>query len=185
MQGEAHALKTCIIGAGCAGLATARALLAAGLDIDVFETQSDIGGNWAFGVYDATYLISSRNTSSFTEFPMPEEYPDFPSRVQMREYLQAYAKHFDLRRHISIGQKVTSVWYTTEPHSWQVTTSSGVTQNYDSVVVANGHVWDEVIPACAGSFRANKCIRAITATCRIFRDDVFWLSAQVIPGAIW
>src|SRR5262249_35492407 len=101
--------KTCVIGAGCAGLVSARALQAAGLDFDVLEAQSDLGGNWTNGVYDSAYLISSRKTSGFLEFPMPETYPDFPSRAQVRDYLQAYAKHFDLRRNIAFEEEVTSL----------------------------------------------------------------------------
>src|SRR5215469_17836561 len=106
MQGGHNSSKTCVIGAGCAGLAAARALVAAGLEFDHFESGSDIGGNWTCGVYDSAYLISSRKTSGFLEFPMPGTYPDFPSRMQMRGYLQAYAKHFDLHRRITFGQEV-------------------------------------------------------------------------------
>src|SRR5262245_46839813 len=109
MHGGLQLRKTCVVGAGCAGLAAARALQAANLDFDVFEADSDLGGNWTNGVYDSAYLSSSRKTSGFLEFPMPDTYPDFPSRVQVRDYLQAYAKHFDLRRNIAFEEEVTSL----------------------------------------------------------------------------
>src|SRR5215471_6080166 len=109
MNAQPDHRRTCVIGAGCAGLAAARALAAADLDVNVFEAKPDIGGNWSYGVYDATYLISSRKTSGFPEFPMPESYPDFPSRLQMRDYLQAYAERFDLRRHVAFDQEVTAL----------------------------------------------------------------------------
>lgn len=146
--------KTCIIGAGAAGLAAARALKAKGLPYDQFEAEPDVGGNWAFGVYDYAYLISSRKTSGFTEFPMPEDYPDFPSRLQMRAYIHAYADHFDLRRHISFSEKVASVTRVKgQIHSgWRVKTENGLEAVYDSVVIANGHLWDRSIPTPPGSF---------------------------------
>lgn len=152
MQGDYT--KTCVVGAGCAGLATAWALLAAGLDFDLFERNSDIGGNWTCGVYDSTYLISSRKTSGYLEFPMPETYPDFPSRLQVRDYLQAYAERFDLRSQINFGQEVTSLRSVGDEAAtrWQVTTATGIERIYDSVVVANGHLWDKVVPRCVGTF---------------------------------
>jgi len=158
MKAQPDHRRTCIIGAGCAGLAAARALAAADLDIDVFEAKPDIGGNWSYGVYDATYLISSRNTSGFPEFPMPDGYPDFPSRLQMRDYLQAYVERFGLRRHIGFGQEVTSLRSVGDDVApqWLVTTAARVERTYDSIVVANGHLWDKVIPACAGTFSGNQ-----------------------------
>src|SRR5262245_5377606 len=105
MQSGLQLSKTCVVGAGCAGLAAARALQTAGLEFDVLEAGSDLGGNWTSGIYDSAYLISSRKTSGFLEFPMPESFPDFPSRLQVRDYLQAYAGHFGLRRKIAFEQE--------------------------------------------------------------------------------
>ena len=154
MQGGQQLSRTCIVGAGCAGLAAARALLARGLDFELFEAGSDLGGNWTSGVYDSAHLISSRKTSGFPEFPMPESYPDFPSRLQMRDYLQTYAKHFDLRPHITFGQEVTSIRATGEPAAggWLVKTANGAETAYDSIVIANGHLRERVVPECLGSF---------------------------------
>jgi len=155
-QPEALA-KTCIIGAGAAGLAAARALHARGQAYDQFESESDLGGNWAFGVYDGAYLISSRNTSGFTEFPMPQDYPDFPSREQVRVYLRAYADHFDLRPRIAFGQSVVSLARAEGAATgWRVRTQTGREAVYDSVVIANGHLWDKNVPTPPGDFRGKQ-----------------------------
>ncbi|MDQ1701776.1 MAG: hypothetical protein QOF57_1028 [Frankiaceae bacterium] len=148
----------CIIGAGYCGMGAARALLAAGVDVEVLEADSDVGGNWRHGVYDSTHIISSRDSTAYAEFPMPRDYPDFPSRAQMLTYLTSYAEAFDLKRHIRFGTTVTRV----SPLSpdglagWEVTTTepdgSSRTRRYDGVVVANGHHWSPRQPSYDGSF---------------------------------
>ena len=35
------------------------------------------------------------------DFPMPAEYPDFPSQAQMLAYIRAYAEHKGLRTKIT------------------------------------------------------------------------------------
>lgn len=154
MTQDNRGLRTCIVGAGCAGLSAARALAARGLDFDLYEADSDLGGNWNHGVYDGVHLISSRKTSGFSEFPMPDHYPDFPSRLQMRDYLHAYAEHFDLRRRISFGERVIAVRATGHRSGagWTVQTQSGIDRIYDSVVIANGHLWDKAVPPGAEAF---------------------------------
>lgn len=150
--------RTCIIGAGCAGISAARAFLAKGLAIDIFEAGDDVGGNWNDGVYDFAYLISSRNTSGFTEFPMPSSYPDFPSRIQIRDYLRSYVDHFKLRPHIKFGRKVVALMRAQEGDwsGWKVETEERVEGLYDSVVIANGHLWDKFVPEYSGNFNGKQ-----------------------------
>jgi hypothetical protein len=63
--------EICVIGAGAAGIAAARALTVAGLRFDWYEQAPDLGGIWRDGVYDSVHLISSRNTSGYPDAPMP------------------------------------------------------------------------------------------------------------------
>jgi len=91
------AARCCIVGAGAAGLATIEALRAAGIGFDCFEAADRIGGGWNGG-YDSLHLITPRDTSGFTGFPMPADYPLFPSREQMLAYIRAYAAARDLAR---------------------------------------------------------------------------------------
>ena len=147
----------CVIGAGYAGMGAARALLDAGVPIEVLEADTDVGGNWRHGVYDSVHIISSRDSTAYAEFPMPREYPDFPSREQMLAYLGAYADAFDLRPHISFGTTVTRV----RPLSpdglsgWEVTAVVGGVEQvrtYSGVVIANGHHWKTRVPSYEGNF---------------------------------
>jgi cation diffusion facilitator CzcD-associated flavoprotein CzcO len=148
--------RYCIIGAGPAGLASLKAMLDAGHEVDCFETSDTIGGHWNHD-YDALHLITSRQVTGFADFPMPAHWPLFPHRDQMLEYFHLYADAFDLRRHITFGVSVDAV----EPIAtdgpvgsagWIVTTSDGMRREYDGVLVANGHLWDQKIPAVPGSY---------------------------------
>src|SRR3954465_12171399 len=98
-----------IIGAGPCGLAHAKALKDGGIEYDQVEADAEVGGNWYHGTYRTAHIISSRRTTEFTDFPMPADYPDFPSQRQMGEYYKLYADSFDLRGRIEFKTKVTAV----------------------------------------------------------------------------
>jgi hypothetical protein len=149
--------KYCLIGAGPAGLTVAKNFAARGIPFDWFEREADLGGNWHYrqassSVYASTHLISSKRLTEYTDFPMPAEYPPYPSHQQVLAYLRAYAEHFDLTRRITFGTAVERV----EPlpdGRWAVTLDDGQPpQRYAGVVVANGHHWDPLIPQFPGEF---------------------------------
>ncbi|WP_292938483.1 NAD(P)-binding domain-containing protein [Noviherbaspirillum sp.] len=140
-----------IIGAGPVGLAMARGLRKHGIPYDQLEADDDIGGNWYHGVYSTAHIISSRRTTEFAEFPMPEHFPDFPGSAQIQEYLRQYATHFGLWSGIELNTKVVRV----RPRSdelWSVSLANGEERIYKGVVVCNGHHWSKNYPAFAGRF---------------------------------
>ena len=98
--------KMALIGAGPVGLGMAKALLEHKIPYEELEADDDLGGNWYHGVYETVHIISSRKTTEYADYPMPEHYPDFPSRQQMLEYLRDYAEKFGLREHIQFNTKV-------------------------------------------------------------------------------
>src|SRR5450830_1020990 len=86
---------TCIIGAGPGGLSAARALKAQGLPYEQFERHTDVGGLWdpcnpGTPIYDSAHFISSRDLSGFLGFPMPKEFPDYPSHHQILSYVRSF-----------------------------------------------------------------------------------------------
>src|SRR5215469_12441682 len=98
-NGSARAGRVCVIGAGPSGLTAIKNLLAVGVDaVACFDEGAAIGGNWVFdesaertSVYESTHIISSKSWTEFEDFPMPDDYPDFPSHRQMRAYFESYA----------------------------------------------------------------------------------------------
>jgi Flavin-binding monooxygenase-like len=146
--------RHCVIGAGYAGNGVAKALTDAGIAYDQLERTDHVGGNWADGVYDSTHIISSRDTTQYGDFPMPRDYPDFPSREQMIAYLNHYVDHFGLRRQIEFGQEVLDArpLDSNGLGGWRVELASGEARHYAGVIVANGHHWDKRYPDYPGTF---------------------------------
>ena len=150
----------CVIGAGAAGLAALQTLLASDRDVDCFEATERVGGHWNTD-YEALHLITSRDVTGYAGFPMPADYPLFPSRDQVNAYLNTYADAHGLRDRITFGVRVESVVPVPAgegaPGSvgsagWVVTTSDRGRRTYDGVFVANGHLHDQRIPEVPGEF---------------------------------
>jgi cation diffusion facilitator CzcD-associated flavoprotein CzcO len=135
-----------VIGAGPTGLAMAKALKEAGIAYTQVEATDHVGGNWAHGVYETAHIISSRRTTEYEDFPMPADWPDFPSAAQMKQYFEAYAAANQLE--VDFGRTVTRV----EP-AWTVTFADGAVERFKGVVVCNGHHWSRSFPAWVADFR--------------------------------
>jgi glycine/D-amino acid oxidase-like deaminating enzyme len=157
MSGDAMGERYCVIGAGPSGLAALRNFLARGIPVVGFEREDDVGGNWYFGkpsssVSRSTHLISSKRMTEFPGFPMPKDYPPYPSHSQAFDYLRAFAEQFRLYDHLCLRTAVTRV----EPApggGWLVATDDGAApRRFRGVVVANGHHWDPVWPSLPGEF---------------------------------
>jgi cation diffusion facilitator CzcD-associated flavoprotein CzcO len=150
-----HDPRVAIVGAGAAGLAGLQVLRDAGFRPDLYERTDRVGGHWHTD-YRSLHLITSRDVSGFAGFPMPDDYPVYPSRAQMCAYLEAYADHHGLRDHITFDTEVTALVPTGGPQTggragWELT-AGGRTRTYDAVVVANGHLWQPALPQVPGRF---------------------------------
>jgi hypothetical protein len=124
-------MRVAVIGAGAAGLATMKALLDAGCEAVAFDSRDRPGGLWT-GTYDSLHLNTSRGRTEFAGFPMPADWPDYPSAALVAGYLADYADRFGITAHIRFGVTVASV--DRDDQGWLV---DG--ERFDAVVVANGH----------------------------------------------
>ncbi|WP_295121146.1 NAD(P)-binding domain-containing protein [uncultured Chitinophaga sp.] len=108
-----------IIGAGISGLATAKAFLSQGYRVTVFEKAVAIGGVWEKSrSYHGVTTQTTRDEYAYSDFPMPQDYPLWPSGEQVQAYLQAYATHFSVLPHIRFRTEVLSLDY--NGHDWQL-----------------------------------------------------------------
>lgn len=138
--------KVCVIGAGCSGLAAIKVLAEAGIkNIVCYEQNPWIGGNWKYtadeshsSVCSTTHIISSKSLSEFSDFPMPDDYPDYPSHQQVLSYFESYADKYDLRSYIRFNSKVSKV-EKTKDDAWEIYLEDGTTSTFDYLIVANGH----------------------------------------------
>jgi hypothetical protein len=154
--------RICVIGAGPCGLTAVKNLLQAGChDVVCYEEATGIGGNWAFtddphraGVHEGSHIISSRRMSSFDDFPMPEDYPDFPSHRQVLAYFTDYAKAFHVEPHIRLGCHVEQCTLGGDGR-WTVRViANGRTQVevFDHLLVCSGHHRQAFLPQYPGTF---------------------------------
>ncbi len=140
-----------VIGAGPVGLAMAAAMKRRGIPFDLIDAASGVGGNWLHGVYRTAHIVSSKKATEYTDYPMPEDFPDFPSADQMLSYLTSYAKDHGLLASSEFNKKVA---YAAPDNAgrWMVRFQDGEERTYKGVVVCNGHHWDKRYPTFRGTF---------------------------------
>ena len=151
-------MRTAIIGAGISGLTAGKMLTDYGVDYTCYESSDRIGGNWAFGnpnghssAYRSLHIDTSKHRLSFKDFPMPEDYPDFPHHTQIKAYLDSYAEAFGLLERIRFRNGVEKA----DPlpgGGWSLQLQDGTTDEVELLVVANGHHWDPRMAEFPGEF---------------------------------
>jgi dimethylaniline monooxygenase (N-oxide forming) len=115
-QPERHGRRVCVIGAGIAGLVTAKVLRDDDFDVIVFDRSPTIGGVWAPSrTYPGLRANNPRETYAFSDFPYPDTADDFPTAEQVRAYLDAYVEHFGLRPLLRLATEVCTVSRAPEP----------------------------------------------------------------------
>ncbi|PQO32513.1 hypothetical protein DTL21_20095 [Bremerella cremea] len=153
-------LQVLVIGAGPSGLVTLKTLRQLGINATCVDRNERIGGNWDIespfsSVYESAHLISSKGMTQFADFPMPEEYPEYPSHHQVLAYLNSYAERFDLgqyiRKKITVNrvEKVNDGWILTISPSDGL---SSTVEKYNAIVIANGHHAEPMLPEAVGEF---------------------------------
>lgn len=94
-------IRVCVIGGGAGGLICSKRLLEKkNIIVESYERSNNVGGLWVYddGPNGKMYTSLRANTCkilmAFPEYPMPEEWPEFPSHWMMAEYLQGFANTF-------------------------------------------------------------------------------------------
>ncbi|WP_228479312.1 flavin-containing monooxygenase [Microbacterium atlanticum] len=145
-------VRVCVVGAGVTGLVAIRELVDAGFDVQAYERTDDVVGVWA-RVYDTVHLLTSREATSFRDYPMPESYPSFPTGEQYRQYIRWFADAADLRQYIAFNTDVVeAVPLNGGTDGWNVTLGDGTVEHFDALVAAHGHLWAPRIPSYPGAF---------------------------------
>lgn len=121
------------MGAGPAGLAIAACLGQRGVGYRLLEQQPSVGASWR-GHYQRLHLHTPRDHSALPHFPMPREYPTYPARQQVVDYLAAYAERFGVRA--EHGVSVSKVERAGE--GWKVESSAGAFESR-AVVMCTGY----------------------------------------------
>ncbi|PIO24345.1 hypothetical protein AB205_0091760, partial [Aquarana catesbeiana] len=103
-------------------------------------------------IYESVVTNTSKEMMCYSDFPIPEGYPNFLHNTKMMEYYKQYAERFSLLKYIQFNTLVCSV--KKHPNfsrtgQWEVTTEKDgkkETSIFDAVMVCNGHHTDPYYP---------------------------------------
>ncbi|NXA48974.1 FMO4 monooxygenase, partial [Nothocercus julius] len=153
--------RVAIIGAGASGLASIKCCLDDGLEPTCFEQSEDIGGLWRYAdtadcgrisVYRSVITNTSKEMSCFSDFPCPDNFPNFLPHHQLLEYFRMYAQHFGLLQHIHFQTTVCSVRKRPDfstSGQWDVVTETKTGREshvFDAVMVCTGRYQEPLLP---------------------------------------
>ena len=122
-----------VAGGGACGLAAAAMLGKEGVPALVLDRASELGSSWR-GRYDTLRLNTWRFMSTLPRYRMPRRYGPYPTRDEVAEYLQDYARRE--RLDVQLDTEVRRIDRT--DGDWQVETSRGPFRAR-TVVVATGY----------------------------------------------
>lgn len=133
-----------VVGASAAGLATAARLRLTGIPFEILEASDAVGTAWRHH-YDRLHLHTPKSSSSLPGLPMPRDWPRYPSRLQVVDYLEKYAAHHGLTprfdQPVERLERVDGRWVATTPDG---------TWTARNVVVATGAARRPVRPTWPG-----------------------------------
>ncbi|KAG8556238.1 hypothetical protein GDO81_017979 [Engystomops pustulosus] len=143
-----------VIGAGASGLTAIKCCLDEGLEPTCFEKSDDIGGLWRYkdqsederaSIYKSVIINTSKEMMCFSDYPIPEHFPNYMHNSKIMEYFRMYAKNFNLLSHVRFKTTVSSIkrspnFATTG--QWIITTEKEGNQEialFDAVMICTGH----------------------------------------------
>ena len=111
--------RVAIIGAGASGLSAIKSVLEEDMIPVCFERTDDIGGLWRYtpevrddgqaSVMKSTVINTSKEKMCYSDFPIPDEYPNFMHNTKVLEYFRLYSETFNLLEHIRFNTEVLKV----------------------------------------------------------------------------
>lgn len=142
-------VDTVVVGAGQAGLVTAHELVARGRDCVVLDREARVGDNWRHH-YDSLRLYNPGRHVSLPGLAYPGDPATCPTKDELADYLEAYARHFDLPLRLSTGvERVGRAGDGSD--GFDVTTDAGTIRCRNVVVAAGGHGRAREVPAVASA----------------------------------
>lgn len=160
-------MKVAVIGAGACGLPAIKCCLDEGITPVCFEKRGEVGGMWNYkeipvegqsNVMKSTISNTSKETMCYSDFPFPDNFPNFLHHTKVLEYMNMYADHFELEKYIHFNTEVVEVvqsdnFETTGQWSLQtrnLTTGEVVAELFDAVLVCSGRFSEPLVPQYKG-----------------------------------
>jgi len=136
-------VNTVVVGAGQAGLSVGYHLQRRGVSFVILDGGARVGDAWRQR-WDSLKLFTPRKFSSLDGWAFPGDRNRFPTKDEMGDYLEAYARHFDLP--IRLNTRVERV---SRQGQGFVVVAGGLRFEADNVVVAMANHQRPAVPAFA------------------------------------
>jgi len=144
MAAQAEQFETVIVGGGQAGLATGYHLARRGRPFVILDAGARIGDPWR-ARWDSLKLYSPAAYDGLPGMPFPARRNAYPTAHEMADYLEAYARHFDLP--VLPDTTVDTLSHDGERY---VLAAGERTLEAQNVVVATGVMQKPFVPGFAG-----------------------------------
>ncbi|XP_052056563.1 flavin-containing monooxygenase 5-like [Apodemus sylvaticus] len=153
--------RIAVIGAGTSGLGAIKCCLDEDLEPTCFERSDDIGGLWKFqknpsekmpSIYRSVTINTSKEMMCFSDFPVPDHFPNYMHNCKLMDYFRMYAERFNLLDYIRFKTTVRSVRKRpdfVEHGQWDVVVETDGKQEslvFDGILVCSGHHTDPHLP---------------------------------------
>lgn len=136
--------RVAILGAGPAGIVSAKYAIQNGFLPVVFDKKSMPGGLWSAGtaIWEDMHSNSSRYSVMFSDFPWPEKASIIPAAKDVYNYLLSYINHFKLEKFFQFNTIVQLVKQLPNK-KWQIIwtnylTGDRTTEVYDYLICSSG-----------------------------------------------
>jgi putative flavoprotein involved in K+ transport len=134
-------LDVLVIGAGQAGLALGYHLQQTGQTFLITDRYDRVGESWRRR-FDSLKLFTPRAYSALPGLPVPGDPEGYPTKDEIADYLESYARHFALP--LALGTEIA--WLERIDGLFAATTSTGDKMTARSVVLATGAFQEPAIP---------------------------------------
>jgi len=138
-----------VIGGGQAGLSVGHHLAKRGLHFVILDANMRVGDAWR-NRWDSLKLFSPACFDALDGLPFPLPGDAFPTHDEMADYLEAYAKHFDLP--VKSGVRVDSL---TRQGDLYLVKAGALEFEAEQVIVAMGGYQQPRVPALAKELNPN------------------------------
>lgn len=185
-----------VIGGGFSGIVCISHLKVEGLQPVCYEKSNKYGGTWCYrkeamdgqaSIMPTTTINHSKEMGAISNFPPRKEFSNYMRHSECYQYLIEYVKHSDCERYIRYNIEVlhikkaldyenTGRWIAT---SKNVVTGEVMTETFDGVLVATGHINKPIIPKFPGQ---DKFKGRIIHTHSVKEAEVFAGQTVVIVG---
>ncbi|OIJ24964.1 flavin-containing monooxygenase [Nocardioides luteus] len=146
-------MKIAVIGAGFAGIASAKVLTELGHEVTVYEKAPDVGGVWSrTRRYPGLTTQNNKDSYTLSDLRMPKVFPEWLSGEQVQSYLEMYVEKFELAPMIRLSTEVRSA----QPAGgggWDISVAGAdgeTTEHYDHLTVASGVFSEPFAPVYDG-----------------------------------